>query len=212
MADVLPAATKTEEGHRASELLDAKLTATPPVAAGPFRLTVPTAIFPPATVEGATTSPDTETGVIAKLAVAVVDPSVAVIVALTAVDTASVVTSNVAVVPPAGTVSLPGGTAVLALEDRLIVTPPVGAGVDNVIVPVEDTPPTTDAGDRERFANSPGTTVKMAVAESSLALAVMVTAVDAATAAVVIEKLADVAPAGTVTVTGGTAVAELDDK
>jgi hypothetical protein len=40
----------------------------------------------------------------------------------------------------------------------------------------------------------------------------MVTAVDAATAAVVIEKLADVAPAGTVTVTGGTAVAELDDK
>ena len=81
------------------------------------------------------------------VAVFVAPPNVPVIV--TGVDalTAAVVTSNVALVAPAATVTLAGtvATAVLLL-DSVTTAPPVGAAIVNVAVPREVLPPATLVG------------------------------------------------------------------
>ena len=62
--------------------------------------------------------------------------------------TEAVVTENVALVCPAGTVTLAAdtwATAVLLLE-RATVAPPVGAAPVRVTVPLEDVPPVTLVG------------------------------------------------------------------
>jgi hypothetical protein len=61
--------------------------------------------------------------------------------------TARVVTVNVALVAPAGTVTLAGtvATAVLLLE-RETSAPPLGAGAFSVTLPVEGDPPLTLVG------------------------------------------------------------------
>ena len=82
-----------------------------------------------------------------------VSPLLSVPAMVTGVDalTALVLIVNVAVVEPAGMVTLAGtvATAVLLL-DRFTVVPPVGATVFNVTVPVEGFPPVTTAGFRLR--------------------------------------------------------------
>jgi hypothetical protein len=59
-----------------------------------------------------------------------------------------VVTVNVALVAPAGTVTLSGTrAAIVLLLDRLTTTPPAGAGPVNVTLPVDvPIPPTTLVG------------------------------------------------------------------
>lgn len=73
---------------------------------------------------------------------------------MTAVDeaTALVETVNVAVVAPAGTVTLEGTPAVaVLLLESVTCAPPAGAGPLNVTMPVEGcVPPTTFAGFSER--------------------------------------------------------------
>ena len=61
--------------------------------------------------------------------------------------TVFVVTVNVAVVDPAGTVTL-GGTVVafVLLVERATTAPSAGAGPFKVTVPVEEEPPGTDVG------------------------------------------------------------------
>ena len=89
---------------------------------------------------------------------------------VTEVDAATVlvVTVKVALVAPAGTVTLEGtlATAVLLLES-VTWAPPAGAGPLRVTVPVEDcTPPTTLAGfsaSDERGGGGEGVTVREAV-------------------------------------------------
>ena len=89
---------------------------------------------------------------------------------VTGVDaaTALVVTAKVALVAPAGTVTLEGtlATAVLLLES-VTWAPPAGAGPLSVTVPVEDcTPPTTLVGfsvSDERGGGAEGVTVREAV-------------------------------------------------
>ncbi len=61
--------------------------------------------------------------------------------------TVLVVAVNVAEVAPAGTVTVAGTwAAAVLLEVRVTRAPPTGAGLSSVTVPVEDTPPGTDAG------------------------------------------------------------------
>src|SRR3989454_10164604 len=60
--------------------------------------------------------------------------------------TALVVTVNVVLVAPAGTVTLPGTVAAVLLLDRVTDAPPAGAGPFSVTVPVELPPPVTVVG------------------------------------------------------------------
>ncbi|MBI2219171.1 MAG: hypothetical protein HYU51_17965 [Candidatus Rokubacteria bacterium] len=57
-----------------------------------------------------------------------------------------VVTVNVALVAPAGTVTLAGTVAAVLLLDSVTTAPPVGAAAVNVAVPVEEAGPTTLVG------------------------------------------------------------------
>src|SRR5437879_3865567 len=74
-------------------------------------------------------------------------PSIAVIVINVVEETAVVVTVNVAVVPPCGTVTVAGPAAMSGLLLESVTTdPPDGAALEMVTVPVEEFPPTTMAG------------------------------------------------------------------
>src|SRR5260370_23160280 len=131
---------------------------------------------------------------------------------VTVVDriTGFVVTVNVALVVPAGMVTV-GGT--LAADGLLLESatcaPPAGAGAFNVTVPVEGPsgPPTTLVGFRVSEDKTGGITVSVALCVPPPKDAEMVTAVDVATAVVVTVKVAVVAPDGTVTPLAGTLAA-----
>jgi hypothetical protein len=69
VAVVAPAATVTLVGTVALVTLEAKLTAVPPEAAGPDRVTVPVDVLPPATVVGLSETLTSVGGVIVRLAV-----------------------------------------------------------------------------------------------------------------------------------------------
>ena len=61
--------------------------------------------------------------------------------------TGLVVTAKVAVVAPAGTVTVVGTWAAAVIElDNAIAAPPAGAGPLSVTVPVDGVPPTTEVG------------------------------------------------------------------
>lgn len=68
------------------------------------------------------------------------------IVALVDEVTVVVVTVKVAVALPEGTVTLAGTVAEELLLDSATAMPPVGAAALRVTVPVDETPPGTDAG------------------------------------------------------------------
>ena len=74
-----------------------------------------------------------------------------------------VVIVKFAVVAPAANVKLAGTcAAVVLLLERVTTAPPVGAAPDNVNVPVDEFPPTTEVGFKVTVL-SPGTTVTVAV-------------------------------------------------
>ena len=87
---------------------------------------------------------------------------------VTVVDaaTALVFTGNVALVAPAGTVTLEGTLAAPLLLESATCAPPAGAGPLSVTVPVEDcTPPITLVGlsvSEERVGSGGGVTVSVA--------------------------------------------------
>jgi hypothetical protein len=151
VVDVLPAGTVALAGTvAAAMLLLERVTRTPPVGAGPLRVTVPVEEFPPITLEGLRETEDkTTAGVTVKVAVLVVPAGYAPeIVTCVELATALVETENVALLTPGGIVTL--GTATWAtpalLLERFTVAPPVGAGPLRVTVPVEELPPVTDTG------------------------------------------------------------------
>ena len=107
------------------------------------------------------------------------------------------------------------GTAAAALELTNVTTaPPAGAAAVSVIDPVDDAPPTTLVGDTPRadsVAAEGGFTVNVALALPPPKDPEIVTAVGPGTADVATAKVLLVDPAGTVTVAGSDAAAELSE-
>jgi hypothetical protein len=123
-----------------------RVTTAPADGAGPEIVTVPVEGDKPLTVVGFKVR-ELATGVWTVSVVVRLTPRLPVIVALVFAVTGLLVTVKVAVVAPAGTVTVAGtvAAAVLLLE-RVTVAPPVGAGPVKVTVPVDDVPPITEVG------------------------------------------------------------------
>jgi hypothetical protein len=161
VALVLPAATVIEAGTVAEALLLEIDILAPPEGATPVKVTVPVAELPPVTLEGLTETDDNETvpaGVMASAAVLLTPLYVPVIVAETEDVTDLVVTVNVAVVAPAATVTEAGTVAEALLLESATLTPPEGAVLFKVTVPVAEVPPVTleglmDSDDKESVAD-----------------------------------------------------------
>ena len=155
-------------------------------------------------------------GVTVRVADRVTPPPVAETRTLVDAVTAFVDTVKVALVAPAGTVTLAGTvpTAVLLLASVTTI-PPLGAGPLRVTVPWDEFPPVTLAGLRLTpdtvTAAGAGFTVSVADRVTPPAVAEMVADVEAVTDVVVIVKVALVAPAATVTLAGTVTAAELSE-
>ena len=85
-------------------------------------------------------------------------------VAVDAVATDVVPTVKVAVVAPAGTVTFAGTVAYAAFDVSPTTTPPSGATLLSVTVPVEELPPTTEVGLSEMLLRAAELMAKVAVA------------------------------------------------
>jgi hypothetical protein len=149
---VEPAGTVTLAGVvTAVELSDSDTTA-PPDGAAPVSVTVPCDVLPPVTLVGLSDSADRVAAAAPALTVSVVEnprwssPEIVTDVS----DVTDVVEiGNVAVVAPAGTVTLAGSVAGEP-PNSCTTAPPAGAGPSIVTVPVELLPPATVAGDSVR--------------------------------------------------------------
>ena len=122
-------------------------------------MTVAVVALPPMTDFGAAIDTDvTVGGVTVSGAVFVTEPSVAEIVAVTEDSSAAVVIGNVSEVAPGATVTevatvMP--SAALSLE-RVTESPPTGAGLEIVTVPIAPAAPSTLAGETDRLTNPGG--------------------------------------------------------
>lgn len=113
-------------------------------------------------------------------------------------------------VDPAGTVTVPGTVTVLRLELSVNVRPPVGAGLGRVMVPVLVLPPMTSNGAIVSAKVAGASTVRVVETVPPLRVALMFAVVVVVTAEVDTRKVAEVAPAATVTL-AGTAAEVLED-
>ena len=209
VALVVAAGTITDDGTVAAALLLLRLTEEPPPGAGPVSVTVPVELVPPATVVGFKLSVLRAGALTVSVAVRVVVPKRPVIVTEVDADTGDVVTVNVVLVLPAGTVTDAGTVAAALLLLRAISAPPTAAGPLRVTVPVELLPPSTLVGLRLIALKAGGFTVNVAVRVVEPKIAVIVAAVEAVTGTVVTVKVAVVFPADTVTDEGTAAAALL---
>jgi hypothetical protein len=117
--------------------------------------------------------------------------------------TATVDTTNVALVAPAATITLAGTVAAaVLLLDKLTTTPPAGAAPVSLTVAVDVFPPVTVVGFSVIVESAAGLTVRAAVFVTSPYTAEMVDVLAAITALLVTANVAVVAPAATVTFAG----------
>lgn len=151
VAPVLPAATVTVAGTVAAAvlLLDSP-TAAPPAGAALVRVMVPCDGLPPVTLAGLTVRAASVGDGVAAVIPSPVDRIVFPFCAesRTVVPaTGNVVTVKVALVVPAGTVTLAGTLAAAGrLLDSATIVPPAGAALGTVTVPVAGFPPGTLVG------------------------------------------------------------------
>jgi hypothetical protein len=121
-----------------------------------------------------------------------------------------VVIVNIALVAPAGTVTLGGTCAADVSElERVTSTPPAGAGLLRVTVPCDDWPPVAVVGFRLKDASVAGGRISRFNCTVLLRLAKMATLVTCPTGCVVTVKLALLCPCGMVTLGGTEATAGL---
>jgi hypothetical protein len=182
------------------------LTTAPPLGAAYVSVTVPVEVAPPPTAVGESVRLETAGGGgnTERSAATLELSRSALIVAVAALDTAVVVTLNVADVWPAATVTVLGVVTPPMLLLRETVDPPDGAATLMLTVPIAVLPPTTVAGESDRPANTGGmySTVRVAVLLLAYAVAVMVDVDCEATGFAVTRNVALVWPAGTVTLAG----------
>jgi len=163
VAVVAPAATVTLTGTVAAALLLDKLTDSPPVGAALPKVTVPVDEVPPVTEVGFIVTDETVGGFTVRIAVLVPALKVAEMVAEAVLATAVVVTLKVAVVAPAATDTLAGTVAAALLLDKVTDSPPVGAALPNVTVPVDEVPPVAEVGFSVTEETTGGFTVNVPV-------------------------------------------------
>ena len=116
-------------------------------------------------------------GLIVNDALAFAPTELAVIVTVAVVETAVVLTTNVAVDEPAGINAVAGGIAAALFDTNPIVTPPCPAGEGNVMVPVELLVPNTEVGLSVRAIDA-GLTTKLAEHVTPAIVALRVTVSD----------------------------------
>jgi hypothetical protein len=164
VAELAPASTVTVAGTVAtSVLLLLRLTVKPSAWAGPLSVTVPVAVPPPVTEVGSSVKPVSDGGLTVTEALALLPFDVAVIVAVVAAATGDVVAVKSTEVAPPGTVTDPGTVTAGSLLVRPTISPPVGAGVPRVTVPVTDVPPITLEGATATPVMAGGLTVNVAL-------------------------------------------------
>jgi hypothetical protein len=135
--DEEPAAKFSVAGVEAAPLLLVSVIVAPPVGAPVFRVTVASVPAPPVSDVCASVIEVTVSVSTVRVWVNVAVPLVAVIVASVVTETISDVTVKVALVWPAGTVTVAGTVAALVAElEREMLQPPLGAAPSNVTVPV----------------------------------------------------------------------------
>ena len=154
VALVAPWATDTPAGTVAAALTLDRETAKPPVGAGDVSVTVPCDEAPPVTLAGFTATVESDAGgggagggVTVSVALRAVPPNAPLIVRDVDAVTDAVLTVNVALKAPAGTVTLAGTVAAVVLPlDSVTTAPPEGAALVRLAVPSEMSPPATLAG------------------------------------------------------------------
>jgi hypothetical protein len=179
-------------------LLEVNGIVTPPAGAGVAIVAVPVEVDPATTVVGFSERLNAATLTV-RFALADWPPAAAVIATVLVVPTTCPVTVKVAVVAPAGTVTVAGTVAiVVSAEVRATDMPPVGAALPRVTVPLEVAPPLMVVGFRATAVTIGGLTVNVA----DCAPEEMDGVFAVATGSVVTVKVPLVAPAAMVAVAG----------
>lgn len=110
---------------------------------------------------------------------------------------------NVALVAPAGTVTVAGTVPAATVSDASVITrPPTGAGLEIVTVPTDGVAPTTDVGFIVSAVRTGAVTVRAALPVDPYADAPMFAVASLLTATVVTVKVAELLPTGIVTDAG----------
>jgi hypothetical protein len=207
LAELAPAGTVTLAGTLTAAFPDVSETTKPPAGAGLVRSNVPVAVEPPPTAAGAKVISAGAASFAVMLAVIAEPLSVDVTVAVWSLDTVVVVMLNDTAVLPAAMLTADGTFTAALLLVTGMTKPPAGAGSEIVSLAVAVNPPVPLLGVTSRAVGTIGRIVSVPLADTLLAVAVIVTSFCAVTACVETLNVASVAPARTVTVAGTVAPA-----
>lgn len=205
VAAVAPLATLTVAGTTSAAVFELfSETDTPEEPAEELITTVPLAVAcdPPTSEVGVVEILTTWMGSRVTVPVTLCVPSFPSTTAFVATVTDFVPTANVAEELPAGMVTNGRSEMLELLEEIVTFTPPDGASPDRFTVPVVPTPPITVAGLKVMLMRVAGVNVSDAVLETPLRVAVIVAVAELETPVVATLKVAEVAPAATVTFAG----------
>jgi hypothetical protein len=135
VALVAPAATSTEPGVTALELVEDRSTTMPPAGAARLRVTVPVDGEPPVTEAGESEREAGTGSTTSRVAEALTPPDDAATTTVVEDETVDVVMGKAAVVAPAGTKTKEGSDTEALPPRRFTSLPPVGAAFVRVTVP-----------------------------------------------------------------------------